>query len=238
MLLGRDLPQLLQPDAELLRLAVSCEIEFRDDQLGERAARALREQRVLGAQLHAARERVLVLAVLPDAHVAGRDADDFAALAIEHFGGREARIDLDAEPFRLRREPAAHIAERHDEVAVVRHQRRHHEIRQAQAARRPEPVEAVVGHRRLDRRVFAAPFGQQPVEPDRIDHRAGEDMRADLGALLHHDHGELGVELLQPDRGRQAPPARRRRSRRRTPSPRGRADRCRSWSPRQAEAAA
>ena len=27
-------------------------------------------------------------------------------------------------------------------------------------------------------------------------------MRADLGALLHHDHGELGIELLQPDRGR------------------------------------
>ncbi|MHC2274985.1 hypothetical protein ACVME8_001596 [Bradyrhizobium diazoefficiens] len=29
-------------------------------------------------------------------------------------------------------------------------------------------------------------------------------MRADLGALLHHDDVEIGVELLQPDRGRQA----------------------------------
>ena len=29
-------------------------------------------------------------------------------------------------------------------------------------------------------------------------------MRADLGTLLHHDDVEIGVELLQPDRGREA----------------------------------
>ena len=44
----------------------------------------------------------------------------------------------------------------------------------------------------------------QLVERGRIDHRAGQDMRADLGTLLHHDDGEIGIELLQPDRGRQA----------------------------------
>ena len=27
-------------------------------------------------------------------------------------------------------------------------------------------------------------------------------MRADLGALLDHHHGEIGIELLQPDRRR------------------------------------
>ena len=139
---------------------------------------------------------------LADAHVAGRDADDLAVLAIEHFGRREPRIDLDAERFRLGGEPAAHIAERHDEVAVVRHQRRQQEIRQAQAAGRAEPVEAIVGDRRLDRSVFAAPFGEQPVETDRIDHGAGEDVGADLGAFFHHHDAELGVELLEADRGR------------------------------------
>ena len=29
-------------------------------------------------------------------------------------------------------------------------------------------------------------------------------MRADFGALLHDDDAEIGIELLQPDRGREA----------------------------------
>ena len=29
-------------------------------------------------------------------------------------------------------------------------------------------------------------------------------MRADFGALLDHDDGQIGIELLQPDRGGQA----------------------------------
>ena len=65
----------------------------------------------------------------------------------------------------------------------------------------PQHVEAVVGHRGLDRGVFAAPFRQQGVEADRIDHRAGHDVGADLGALLHHDDGNIRRNLLQPDRG-------------------------------------
>ena len=60
----------------------------------------------------------------------------------------------------------------------------------------------VVGDRRLERMVgLVAPAGQQPVDADRIDHRAGQDMRADLGALFQHDDGKLGIDLLQPDRG-------------------------------------
>ena len=47
--------------------------------------------------------------------------------------------------------------------------------------------------------------GKQAVERDRIDHRAGEDMGADLGALLQHHHRDvlalLGGKLLQPDCG-------------------------------------
>ena len=91
---------------------------------------------------------------------------------------------------------------------MVRHQRRQQEVRQPQAARRSEPIETVVGDRRLDRSVFAAPLGQQPVEPDRIDHRAGENVRADLGALFDDDHAELGIDLLEADRrGQPAGPA-------------------------------
>jgi hypothetical protein len=49
-----------------------------------------------------------------------------------------------------------------------------------------------------------APVRQQSVEADRIEDHAGEDMRADLRALLDHDHRQAGVEFLEPDRRRQA----------------------------------
>ena len=117
------------------------------------------------------------------------------------IGGGKARIDLDAERFGLAGQPAADIAERDDVVAVIVHQRRHHEVGQAERAGRPEHQETVVGDRRLERMiVLVAPAGQQPVDADRIDHGARQDMRADLRALLEHDDGKLGVDLLQPDR--------------------------------------
>ena len=96
----------------------------------------------------------LRLAVLADAHVAGGDAGHRAALVVQHLGGGKARIDFDAQRLGLGREPAADVAERDDEVAVVRHQRRHQEIRQPQRRRLAEPVEAVVGDRGLDRGVL------------------------------------------------------------------------------------
>ncbi len=52
-------------------------------------------------------------------------------------------------------------------------------------------------------RLFA-PAGQQPVDADGIDDRAGEDMRADLAALFQHHDGKLGIDLLQADRRRKA----------------------------------
>ena len=92
-----DLPDLLEPDAVFLRIAAVVELETRDKLFRQRAARPFRDQGIFAAQLHAARERVFRLAVASDAHVAGRDADHFALVAIKHFRRREARIDLDAE---------------------------------------------------------------------------------------------------------------------------------------------
>ena len=225
VLVGRDLPQLFQAEAEFLRLALPGEIELRDELLAEIAARAFREQRVFGAQFHAAGEAVLRLLVLADAHVAGGDAGDRAVIVVEHFGRGKARIDFDAERFGLGGQPAADTAERDDEVAVIVHQRRHHEVRQPQPAVLAEEIKAVVGDRGLDRRIFGAPFRQQLVDPDWIDHRAGEDVGADLGALLHDHDGDVRIDLLEADGGGEARPAPRRRSPRRIPSPRGRAKR-------------
>ena len=44
-----------------------------------------------------------------------------AGFIVENFRRGEARIDFDAERFRLGRQPAADIAQRHDVVAVVQH---------------------------------------------------------------------------------------------------------------------
>src|SRR5215469_6978027 len=66
----RDLPKLLEPDAEFLRFAISPQPEMLDQHLGQAAPRALGEQRVFAAQLHAASKSGFVMAVLGKAHVA------------------------------------------------------------------------------------------------------------------------------------------------------------------------
>ncbi len=72
-------------------------------------------------------------------------------------------------------------------------------------ARLGEPVEAVVLDLGLQRAIgILAPVGDELVEPGRIDHRARENVRADLGTLLHHDDVEIGIDLLQPNGRRQA----------------------------------
>src|SRR5215471_7543379 len=201
MFFRRGLPQLFQAEAEFLRLAAFGQAEALRERLGEAAARALREQRVFRAQLHAAGEAILVVAILGEAHVAGGDAGHGAAAIEQNFGGGKARIDFNPSCFRLGRKPATDVAERDHVIAVVVHQRRQHDISQPHGARRRQPIEAVVAHLGLDRAVLAAPVGDQLVEADGIDHGARENVRPDLGAFFDHDHGGVGRKLFEPDRG-------------------------------------
>ena len=203
-----DLPQLLDADAVFLVVAALVQAETLDHLLGERAARSFAEDRVLGAQLHAAGEVGVGLAVAADAHVAGGDADHLAVLD-QHLGRREAGIDLDAELFRLAAEIAGDVAERADEIAVVVHELGHEQVGHLHAAGVSQIHELVGGDFRLERPVgIGAPFRQQAVEADGVDHRAGEDVGADLRAFLDHDHGDLrsrlGRLLLEADGGGQA----------------------------------
>ena len=97
--------------------------------LAEIASRAFREQGVFPAQFHSAREIVLRFTVLADAHIAGGDTRNCAVPVKENFGGGKPWIDFNPERFRLCRQPTADVAKRDDVVAVIVHQRRHHEIR-------------------------------------------------------------------------------------------------------------
>src|SRR3954471_2057424 len=110
VLVRRYLPELLQAQAELLRLAPVSETMFCNQLLRQIAPRAFGKQRVLGAQLHAAGEIAARLAVLADAHIAGGDARHRTTVIGEHFGGGKARVDLDAERLGLGGKPAADVA--------------------------------------------------------------------------------------------------------------------------------
>ncbi|EAV43418.1 hypothetical protein SIAM614_06528 [Stappia aggregata IAM 12614] len=203
-----DLPQFLDAYAELRHVAVLVEIEFLDELLGQGAAGTFADQCVLAAQLHATGEHGVGLAVPADTHVARRNPNHVAVVVIEDFGSSKARVDFNTEGFGLLGEPAADVAKRDDIVAVVVHEFRHEHVRQAHGASRPQNEEMVVGDRRLDRRVFFAPFRKQLVESDRVDHGTGENMRADFRPFFQYDDAQLFAlvigDLFQPDRGCQA----------------------------------
>ena len=190
-----DLPQLLQADAEFLRVDTVAQVELRHQHLGERAARTFGDQRVLGVQFHARRVGVLVLAGLGHAHVAGGDALHRPVVVVEHLGGGESRIDLDAQRLGLLAEPAADVAQADDVVAVVVHQPRHQEIGETVGAGLGQEQELVVGDLRLERRALLLPVGKEFIEADRIDHGAGQDMGADLRALLEQADRNLVIAL-------------------------------------------
>jgi hypothetical protein len=129
---------------------------------------------------------------------------DLAVRSDNRLDNRDAGIDLHAQTFRLLAEPAAQAAEAADVTAMIAHQRRHEHRRERQSAGLREIIEAVLADGRIERRALLPPLRQEAVERHRIDHRAGQNMRADLGAFFQHYHGQLlaalGRELLEPDR--------------------------------------
>ena len=135
--------------------------------------------------------------VLADPHVTGRDPHDGTLIVIEHLRRGEAWIDVDAECFRPLAQKLRDVGQRADEIAVVRHQCRHQRVRKTHSAGLREEVEAILAHFGLQRPLrIVAPVGQQGVERGGVHDEAGEDVRADLPALLQHDDGEVAVELL------------------------------------------
>ena len=203
VLSGGDLPQLLDAEPVGLRIDALAQAEAGHELLGQRAAAPFGEQRVGSAQFHARRVVRPRFALPRDAHVAGGHAHD-APVLLQQLGGGEAGIDLHPERLGLGRQPAADIAEAHDIVAVVVHVRHHRaQHRHLHAAGLGEVQHAVLARRRVERRSLLAPVGDQLVERAGLDHGAGQDVRADLAALLDQAHARVRRQLLEPDRRRQ-----------------------------------
>ena len=146
------------------------------------------KQRIARTKLHARLVLGPVRAVPRDPHVAGRHALHRAVVGIQHLGGREARIDLDAERFGLLCEPAAQVAKAADVVAVIAHERREQRGRDAIRLVLGQDEETVFGNRCRERRALRLPVGDQLGERARIDDGAGKDVGADLGSLLEDAH--------------------------------------------------
>src|SRR5271165_5497408 len=136
-----DLPQFFEADPVLLGLARGRETIACDGLLRKGAPGALREEHVLAAQLHAAGEPCLWLAIAAYPHIAGRDAQDFTLVAEQKLRRRETGVDFHPERLCAGAEPACNRAQRTDEIAMVAHELRHRPIGQSDASLPREKIE-------------------------------------------------------------------------------------------------
>ncbi len=199
-----DLPEFLQTDAVYLRIRVRVQAITLHQLPAQMPAAALGEKDVLAVQLDPRLILVGRPAVASHAHVASGDAANAAFVVIEHFRGGKAGVDLDAQRFGLLPQPAAHVAQADDVVAVIPEAFGKEKTRHAERAGLGEKKEPVLAHRGLERGPEGLPVGEELPERARIHHGAGEDVCADLRALLDHAHAQfdrlLRRQLLQPDR--------------------------------------
>jgi hypothetical protein len=165
------------------------------------AAAAFGEQRVFRQQFHAGLVGGRGLAVVADAHVAGGDAAHGTLVVIQHLGAGKAGIDLDAERFGLRAEPAAELAEADHIVAVVLEAARQQQGGQVHEAMFGEEGEAVAGDGGLQRGALRLPVGEQLGQRARVHHGAGQDMGADFRTLLDQADVDFRIDLLETDGG-------------------------------------
>ena len=178
---GIDLPQLLDAEPVGLRVRAGAQVEALEQRLGQVPAAAFGEHGDPGVQLDPRLEVPLRLAIASHPHVPGGDSLDRSILAIEHFRGGEAGKYRDVERLRLLAQPAAQIAEADDVVAFVVHLRRRRKPYPAASGEEEEPI---LARGRMERRAAVLPVGEQLFERPRLQHCSGQDVGADLGALL------------------------------------------------------
>ena len=198
---GADVPDLLHAEAELRNIGFLGEAETGDGVLRQRAPGALAEQDVFAPHLHSRFVGRARRSVLAPSELACDHARDLAVRPEHQLGAGHARVNLDFKLLRTLSKPAANVGHRNDVAAVIAHERRHGPVRNADHSGGAQQIEAVVGNFQADRRVRFAPIGKQGVKPRRVEHRSGEDVRADFRALLEHADLECGIDLLEPDRG-------------------------------------
>src|SRR5690606_15467373 len=197
----------LEAEAVVLRVPAAPQAEAVLERAAEMPAAAFRKDRVLRLERIPALERRFRLAAARAAHIPGHDACD-ATLGVEQrLGRREAGQHADAETVRLLGEPAAQLAEADHVVPRAPKRRRHERLRTPHAPPRiKQPLDTVLADLDLDRRAALPEIGIELRERPSIEQSAGNDMRADLGALLddadRQRRAVLGRELPETACGR------------------------------------
>ena len=167
-----DLPELFEPDAVNLRIAVCIKPVLFAQLPAQLTTATFREKSVLGAQLHAWLVIRTWFAVLADTQVAGSDTGDSIVIVEEHLRGRESRKYFNAQCFSLLRKPPAHIAQTYHVIAVIVKARGQQEVRYLEGATFPQEQKAIFGHRGVQRRVHGLPVREKFRQRARIHHRA------------------------------------------------------------------
>ena len=119
-----DFPQFFDSDAVGLRRRFAAQIEFAHQVFRQRAAAALGEDGVFGAQFDSALKIRPARAVFFDSDIAGGDARDGALVVEQNLGGGEARKNLDSVRLGAGGEPSDDAPQTDDKIAFVFHRRR------------------------------------------------------------------------------------------------------------------
>ncbi len=155
VLARRKFPKLFQPDAEFLRIAAFVQLVIRASAASSasrarlpRTACICRCSAMPGVKSPCDGRRCAT----PRSPVMTPFTSPLSP--IDDVGRRKARIDFDAQRFGLRAPASGNIAEAGNVIAVIAHQRREDEIRNADAAGWSQKIESVVRHRRVERRAL------------------------------------------------------------------------------------
>ena len=159
-------------------------------------------------QFHAELEAFCGLTIFAHPHVAGGHAFDRTVIGIKHFGRGKAWKYFNAQGLGLLRQPAGHVTQADDVVAVVLKAFGQQPIGRADAGGFSEKHEGVIGHRLVQGRAHGLPVREQFGDGARVHDGARQNVRAWLGAFFQHHHRHLMAfflrQLLQADGGGQA----------------------------------
>ena len=205
----RDLPHLLDAERPHLRV-LAPQVEMVERRAGEMPLCALGQDRHARRYVRARLEVPELLAAAPPAAIAGAHAHHPATVHEEPVG-RCLREDGHAERLGLVAEPAAELGQRSDMVTVIHHRGRRRDAQRFSPGQEQHrlPVHLAVERHLVDPR---APL-EQPLQRQRVDHRAREQVRT--GSLSFLEQGDrnfaepirqLGMllrQLAQPDRSGQ-----------------------------------
>ena len=187
-----DLPDFLDADTVMLWVAVLVEFITGDHFLAQMTAAAFGQNSELRVEFESRLPGRFPLAFRIDAHVAGGDAFHAAVIVIENLGGGETGKYLGAEFGRLIRQPAAEVAQGNDVVPMIAHRLGYEKLGKAVGRlARSEVMDLIAGYAGIEWRASFSPVGEQHLQRSRLEHRAGEYVRAHFRTLFQHANGNL-----------------------------------------------